>query len=99
MMSWSDTLIKTLAIAITPVKVVDKGIEYTKQEVKNAVEKVKILGILVFLLLIFTVFFSVSIALLINYFSDSIFLGFIIISAAYFLTGIILVVLYWKHNQ
>jgi uncharacterized membrane protein YqjE len=99
MMGWSDTLIKTLAIAVTPVKLVDKGIDYAKQEVKDEIEKVKILGAMAIMLFMFLIFVSISIALLINYFSDNYYLGFLVMSAVYLLISIILFMVFKKHQK
>jgi uncharacterized membrane protein YqjE len=97
-MSWSDTLIKTIAIAVTPVKLVDKGIDYAKKEVKEETKKIMILAAMALMLFMFLVFVSVSIALVINYFSENNFLGFLIITATYLLISVILFLVYKKHS-
>ncbi|MBS0001233.1 MAG: phage holin family protein [Cyclobacteriaceae bacterium] len=98
-MSWTGKFIKTLAIAVIPVKLFDKGIAYAKKEVKEEFDKVKILLALGGTLFMILIFASVTIALVINYFTGNGFLGFIILTSVYLLAAIILYIVYRKNQN
>ncbi len=99
-MSWTSKLITTLAVVVLPAKVISKGVDNVKQEFKEEVDqylsKMKILVSIGSVFLFFLFFVSATLALTINYFSQSAILGFGVVSSIYFVILIILFLIYRK---
>lgn len=93
-MGWASGVVKTMAMAITPAKLVSKGVERVKREVKEEVndfaDKVKIMIVLGVVILIGLLFLSITLALVINHFANNDILGFGILAGVYLVVFVLL---------
>jgi len=96
-MGWPGNLIKSLAIIITPIRLAGKVIQYAEGEVKDEAVKLKLMVGIISMVLMFLIFLSVTLALLIGYFSNNYFLGFSLITAIYLLVSVVLIIIYRQY--
>ncbi len=100
-MSWIGPIIKGLAWATVPVKIIDKGLDHAKNEIKEEIshyeEKLKIMVLLGSGLLLTIIFLSITIALLLGIWINSITGGFAIIAGIFLLVFVSLLVTYKEH--
>ncbi|TRX60531.1 hypothetical protein FNH22_05635 [Fulvivirga sp. M361] len=97
-MNWIKPLVRTLAWAALPVKIIDKGLDHAKSELKEEIKhyevRLKLLTIIGSSFLFFLLFASVLSAFLIGNWVGSLTNGFAVVTGIYFLVFLSLIFVY-----
>lgn len=102
-MSWIKPLIKGLAMAAVPAKLLDKGIDHAKNEFREEIAhygaKIKILVLLGSAFIIMLIFFSIALALMLGQWIGSTAGGFAIIAGVFLMVFFSLLMAYKDQLQ
>ncbi|MEM9856020.1 MAG: phage holin family protein [Bacteroidota bacterium] len=97
-MDINKPLVKTLAWVAVPFKVIDKGIDNAKNGIKEEIHhfeaKYKVMALIGACFLLFVMFFSITLGLLLSAWLENYIAGFSILTGLYFILAVTLLIVY-----